>query len=178
VQSLACARLAAPDRPILLVDVDGVLSLFDFPPSDPPAGIWATVEGMPHRLSAAGGERLQRLSEMFELVWCTGWEEKADRELPRLIGAPRGLPHLHFPHGPERTTLGHWKLEAIDAHAGRDRPLAWVDDALNAACDAWAAARPGPTLLISTEPAVGLTAGHVAELERWAARLRERAARA
>jgi hypothetical protein len=34
----------------------------------------------------------------------------------------------------------------------------------------WAAERPGETLLITTNPAVGLTAGHVHELEAWAAR--------
>ena len=32
-------------------------------------------------------------------------------------------------------------------------PLAWIDDAFNEACEAWAAARAAPTLLVQTEPA-------------------------
>lgn len=161
---------AAP-RPLLLVDVDGVVSLFGFAPHSPPSGVWRSVDGIPHLLSPAAGARLRRLAATYELVWCTGWEEKADAELPHAVGAPAGLPHLTFPHLPGRTTQGHWKLDAIDSHAG-DRPLAWVDDALTAACRAWAAARPAPTLLVPTLPHEGLTDAHVAELEAWAAALR------
>ena len=61
----------------------------------------------------------------------------------------------------------HWKLAAIDAHAG-DRPLAWIDDALDERCERWAADRAAPTLLVRTDPAVGLTAGHVEDLVAWA----------
>jgi hypothetical protein len=62
----------------------------------------------------------------------------------------------------------HWKLAAIDRYAGPDRPLAWIDDAHDAACLSWAEARSGPTLLVTTEPAVGMTEEHVARLLHWA----------
>jgi hypothetical protein len=62
-------------------------------------------------------------------------------------------------------------LAAIDAHVGASRPVAWVDDAHDAACAEWAANRPGPTLLVPTSPAVGLTADDVTRLEAWAASL-------
>jgi hypothetical protein len=158
-----------PARPLLLVDVDGVLSLFGFPAHDPPPGTWASVDGIPHRLSATAGEHLHRLAQTFELVWCTGWEEKADAELPHHIGAPAGLPHVVFDRAPGERGA-HWKLAGIDDHAGH-RPLAWVDDAFNDACHAWAAQRPAPTLLLRTDPPTGLTAAHVEELEAWAAAL-------
>jgi hypothetical protein len=62
----------------------------------------------------------------------------------------------------------HWKLAAIDRYAGPDRPLAWIDDAHSESCSAWAEARPGPTLLIDTDPAIGITGAHVATLLEWA----------
>ena len=31
----------------------------------------------------------------------------------------------------------HWKLNAIDAHAGTERPLAWIDDD-HYGCEEWA----------------------------------------
>jgi hypothetical protein len=62
----------------------------------------------------------------------------------------------------------HWKLAAIDAFAGPDRPLAWVDDAFNDACHAWAAERGAPTLLVRTEPRDGLVDEHAAWLRAWA----------
>jgi len=70
--------------------------------------------------------------------------------------------------GAERVTRGHWKLAAIDTYAGT-RALAWIDDCLDEACHAWAAARAAPTLLVQTDAAVGITGEHVAELARWGA---------
>jgi hypothetical protein len=123
---------------------------------------------MPHWLSSDAGRHLARLDRSFECVWCTGWEERAEEHLPRLLGLPGGWNHLSFR---QRSGAGHWKLEAIDAYAGPDRPLAWIDDAHDDACRVWAASRPAPTLLVGTDPAVGLTAAHVDALEAWAAAL-------
>ena len=64
----------------------------------------------------------------------------------------------------------HWKLAAIDAHAGPGRPVAWVDDAHDERCRAWARERPGPTLLVTTDPSTGLTEAHADQLEAWALR--------
>jgi hypothetical protein len=157
------------DKPLLLLDIDGVFSLFGFPLDAIPPGRWHSVEGVPHLLSATTPEHLQRLDAWFEPVWCSGWEEKASEHLPGLLGVPV-LPHLSFARdvgGRDGTARGHWKLAAIDDYAG-DRPLAWVDDALDAACTAWAAERGAPTLLLHTDPSVGLTDAGVEELIAWA----------
>ncbi len=61
----------------------------------------------------------------------------------------------------------HWKLAAIDAFAGEHRPLAWIDDAHDERCRDWADARPGPTLLVTVGPALGLTAADAERLDRW-----------
>jgi hypothetical protein len=156
-----------PGRPLLLVDVDGVISLFGFDPAQPPAGRWHMVDGIAHLLSAAAGEQLRRLSGAFDLVWCTGWEEKANEYLPLALGLAGPLPHLSFA-GARPQLAGHWKLETIDRYAGPDRPVAWIDDAHDHRCRRWARRRPGQTLLISTDPAVGLTDKQVSRLLKWA----------
>ncbi|MGI8846084.1 MAG: HAD domain-containing protein [Thermoleophilaceae bacterium] len=154
-------------RPILFVDVDGVLSLFGFASQEELPGPFVWVDGIAHCIPAATGPRLERLAETFELVWATGWEEKANEYIPRILGLPfRGLPVLTFDG---RAVFGssHWKLEAIDLYA-EGRPAAWVDDNLDDACEAWAAGRAQPTLLVRTLPTTGLTEEHVVELEAWA----------
>jgi len=153
------------DRPLLLVDVDGVISLFGAG-TDRDGCLPALVEGIPHWLSRGAAPILERLAEHFECVWCTGWEDRADGHLPHLLGVPRGWRHIAFSDRPE--DAAHWKLRAIDAFAGPRRPLAWIDDAHDDRCRAWAAARPGATLLVTTDPAVGMTAAHADELETWA----------
>jgi hypothetical protein len=152
--------------PILFVDVDGVISVFGFPHDAPPPGRMHSVEGIPHCIAHGCDERLMKLGEAFELVWATGWEERANEHLPFLLGLGRELPTLRFRERPEWGTA-HWKLEAIERYAG-DRPAAWIDDSFNDACYEWAARRDAPTLLVRTDPAVGLADDHVAELLGWA----------
>ena len=153
-------------KPALLVDVDGVISIFGFPSTERPDGRFLTVDGIPHFLSAAAGGHLLALTDDFELVWCTGWEEKANEYLPALLGLPGSLPWLHLSGHAE--VGGHWKLPAIEAYADRGRPLAWIDDAHTDVTRAWARAREAPTLLVDTEPSVGIADRHVAQLQRWA----------
>ncbi len=163
-----------PGKPLLMVDVDGVLSLFGFPPHTPPAGSLHFVDGIPHLLSSTAARHLLELVSLFELVWCSGWEEKADEHLPHLLGLPRGLPHLSFERRADdggsaasKSLRGHWKLAAIDSYAGA-RPLAWIDDCLDDACRAWATAREAPTLLVQTSAKQGLTEREAAQLRAWA----------
>lgn len=155
-----------------MIDVDGVVSLFDW---ERVQGPMVLVDGVPHHLSDEAGAALRRLTPQFAMVWCTGWEEKAEEHLPRELGLAGGWPHvvLERAAGAGTSTQGHWKLDAIDAFAGADRALAWVDDAHDDACAAWAIARPGPTLLVTTDPAIGLTAAHADVLAAWAEALRD-----
>ena len=155
-----------PTTAILMLDVDGVISLFGFDRASPPPGEFRLVDGVMHFLSGTAGPLLTALSERFELVWCTGWEDKANDYLPSFLGLPGPLPFLTFDHAIERTHA-HWKLDAIDAYAGPDRPLAWIDDALDEDCERWAAARRGPTRLVRTDPMIGLTEADCTALIEW-----------
>jgi hypothetical protein len=155
------------DKPLLLIDVDGVISLFGFDPAQPPSGRFQMVDGIAHYLSATAGEHLRALRGDFELVWCTGWEEKANDYLPNALGLDALLPHLSFDRI-AATPGAHWKLPAIDAYAGPKRPLAWIDDCLDERCFAWAQERAAATLLVETAPERGLEPGHVSALREWA----------
>ena len=155
-------------KPVLFVDVDGVISLFGFDPGsrDLP-GPFHWIDGVAHCIPPAGGERLTRLAERYELVWATGWEEKANEYLPHILGLQeRALPWLSF-DGRAVFGTAHWKLEAIEEYA-RGRPAAWIDDSLDDSCRAWAARRQAPTLLVETLPAEGLTDEQVQRLLAWA----------
>lgn len=150
---------------MLLVDIDGVISLFSFEEQERPAGSFHWIDGMPHFLSATAAEHLLGLRDRFELVWASGWEERANEYLPHLLGLPR-LEHLRFERAVGRANA-HWKLDAIEAYAA-ERPLAWVDDAFNDACHQWAGERAAPTLLVQTSPASGITQLEAERLRRWA----------
>jgi len=154
-------------RPILFVDVDGVISLFGFSHADPPPGRFHSVEGVLHCIDEACGPRLKRLSEAYELVWATGWEEKANEHLPHLLrlDVPE-LPLVTFDGGAVFGSA-HWKLGALDEYA-RGRPAAWVDDFLDEECERWADRRQEPTLLVRTESHTGLTDELVDVLLAWA----------
>ena len=51
----SCAEMGTGTRPLLMVDVDGVLSLFGFEPPAPAGVVWTNVDGLPHALSRPGG---------------------------------------------------------------------------------------------------------------------------
>jgi hypothetical protein len=164
-------RVGDLTRPLLLIDVDGVLSLYGGGRADPDTLVGTLVDGIPHLLSRSAAATLLALAPTFECVWCTGWEDRADLHLPHLLGLPRGWPHIHFPEVAE--PAAHWKLAGIDAYAGPERPLAWIDDAHDAACRDWARRRTGPTLLVSVEPDLGLTPEHADVLRVWVQALTE-----
>jgi len=155
------------DRPILLIDVDGVISLFGFDHTAPPSGRFQLVDGISHFLSGTAGEHLRRLEHAFELAWCTGWEDKANDYLPSALGLAGPLAYVAFDHD-VRPPHAHWKLGAIDRHVDPSRPAAWIDDAHDDRCRVWAASRPAPTLLVTTDPAVGVTERDVDLLLAWA----------
>ncbi|MBS1676840.1 MAG: hypothetical protein JST08_05585 [Actinobacteria bacterium] len=152
-------------RPILAVDVDGVISLFGFD-SPPPSteARYELVDGMLHCISLRAGKRLERLAEHFDLVWATGWEEKANFYLPTVLGMAE-LPVITF-DGAARFGSAHWKLGPLDQYSG-DRALAWIDDNFDESCYRWAREREAPTLLVPTDPAEGLQEVETEALVAW-----------
>jgi len=158
------AHTVLVDRPLLLLDVDGVL----YPSgAECPAGFTEHTlfpdEIDPVRVCLDHGAWIAELAGAYEVVWATGWGEEANRLLGPLLGIPR-LPVLPFPQVPFSADL---KVPAIDALAG-DRPAAWIDDMLGPVAYDWADHRPAPTLLLPADPAIGLTRELVDHALAWA----------
>ena len=151
-------------KPLLAIDIDGVISLFGFTEGEQPAGEFHLVDGLPHYLSREAAGRLNRLLKTYDGVWASGWEERANDNLPAILGLPK-LPYLSF-DGRARFGTSHWKLEALTEYSD-DRPLAWIDDNLDRSCRRWAKRRSAPTLLVPTESDRGLEEGHVEALLAW-----------
>jgi hypothetical protein len=166
------SKKAKSNAPILAVDIDGVISLFGFDqpepgrgaPNDAP-GEFHLIDGMLHCIALETGPRLERLSKTYELIWASGWEDRANDHLPGILGLPQ-FPYLTF-DGRARFGTAHWKLQALEDYAS-SRPLAWIDDSLDASCQEWAEKRSAPTLLVPTESDVGLLDVHVEVIEGWA----------
>ena len=113
-------------RPILFVDVDGVISLFGFPTDRPPPGAFQSIDGIVHCIGDRAGELLRRLTDRFDIVWATGWEEKANEYLPHLLNLDGDLPVLTF-DGAAVFGSAHWKLNAIEARRLQLAALAMRD---------------------------------------------------
>jgi len=157
------------DGPVLAVDIDGVISLFGFEESPRVEGAeFELIDGALHCISTSAGEQLRRLAGHFEIVWATGWESGGER-ISELLGLPR-WPALAF-KGAARFGSADWKLEPLGSYA-RGRPLAWIDDSLDETCYAWARERPEPTLLVETEPQLGMQEVQVEALLGWARSLK------
>ena len=148
-------------RPLLLLDIDGVLNPLGV--REAAGFIEHQVGGMTVLLSPAHGRWLTALAERFDLVWATSWEQDADLLIADLVGIPRGLPYITF------TNQSGWtaKLPDVDRYVG-DRAVAWIDDQIGPAEEAWAAERSSPTLLVRTDQRVGLTTEHVDQLLEFA----------
>jgi hypothetical protein len=150
--------------PLLLLDVDGVLNPFAAPACPPGYIEHDLFPGKePVRLCPAHGPWLQELAARFQIVWATGWGENANRLLAPLLRLP-ALPVISFPQVPFDP---HHKLPAIVTYA-ENRPLVWIDDMLESDEFAWAASRPTPALLISIDPAEGLTRPVIDQALQWA----------
>ena len=161
--------MTAEAKPLLAVDIDGVISIFasesgfDAQMSQPGRFEYRLIDGIPHCISLAAGDRLRRMRPHFEMFWASGWEDRANDHLPDLLGVPE-LPWLKLEGTPSDDR--HWKLEPIDRYAA-NRPLAWIDDALDRECFEWARSRLAPTLLLETDPRHGFEETHAEVLLQW-----------
>lgn len=152
------------ERPLLLVDIDGVLNPWAI--DECPAGFseyWLFPEDEePVRLAAAHGEWLMELAKHFDVVWASAWGSQAHR----LLGPILGLEEFPFVPMPDTPFQPRDKVPAVAMFVG-DRPAAWVDDQMVPEAHAWARSRGEPTLLLEVDHRVGLGRGDVERLLAW-----------
>jgi hypothetical protein len=184
-------------RPLLLLDIDGVLNVF---------GAWGLVRGpgdregrlVPpgdgYRVAHADGWNLlipteaqrwvARLEAHLDIVWSTMWEAKAVEHFAPIAGFGTTWDWIDFTAHAGASLGERWGVGVGDhKHAGivataGDRPAAVVDDDLAPVTRLWASAREDegiPTLTIKPDPAVGLTAADVDAVMEFARRVAESA---
>lgn len=150
-------------RPILFLDVDGVLNPYAAPTC--PAGFveYDMFPGEePVRINREHGSWIRELLGIADVCWATGWNHNANNLLAPLLAIPP-LPFVTMP--PVRFDPSA-KVSRIAALAG-PRPAAWIDDIHAPEAHLWARHRAVPTLLISADPAVGLAREHIAQVRDW-----------
>jgi hypothetical protein len=168
-----------PERPLLLLDVDGPLNPYGAKPHRRPEGFTT------HRLRPAGWHDRKPLrvwlnpshgallldfvaTHGMELVWCTTWEHEANKLIGPHIGLPE-LPVIEF-----KFTATEWKFNAVLKYAA-GRPLAWLDDDFKmfAREREWFDKQRGetPTLLQLVSPRTGVTPDDLNAVASWAAEL-------
>ena len=161
--------------PLILVDVDGVLNA-----GQPEAGgyrrYWVFPDGIPHRLSLhpMHGQMLSELAVAAnaELVWASYWRSRANAWIAPRIGLP---PIRHVPISSRwrhraRSSLGTWKAAHVAAWIGQ-APFVWFDDEPDV--PGYLAQQPGlgRHLIVTVDPATGLTHHHIERARRWLAGL-------
>jgi hypothetical protein len=163
-------------KPLLLLDVDGVLCPFGIDPDCPPEGYALTeIGGVPLWLSKGNVAYLKDLRNYYELAWATMWEDSANELLSPWHNL-NNLPYVPFTEyltSDKYTWREHYKLGAIKEFVG-SRPCVWVDDDIDESVLRWASEREEPTLAVPVLPNFGLDEQIVEELRQFATKLREK----
>jgi len=167
-------------RPILAVDVDGVLNALSN--GTPPKG-WEDhkVIGFRIRCNPSHGAALLALAAEHdaELTWCTTWEQLANEHIAPLVGLP-SLPVVPMEPGrrsrkfSEYVSVGTTKAAAMRAYAG-DRLFCWLDDEPDAASELHSC--PVPHRVIRVDPRAGLQDHHLRKAAAWFTGMRAGAGR-
>jgi hypothetical protein len=154
-------------RPLLFLDVDGVLNPYGAirdPARFTAHHLFPGEE--PVLIDPAHGALIDQLRGMFDVVWATSWKEQANTLLAPLLGIPV-MPVAQMPEPPFQPAA---KVPVLAAYA-RGRAAAWIDDLHPVQARTWAASRPAPTLLLTADPATGLTKTIVDQALGWAHQL-------
>lgn len=159
-------------KPILGLDIDGVLNAFASPYDLPThtemyvGGFWVLLNTEDHP------KWIAELEEYFDIVWATMWTHNANELIAPImgIGPFPVIDHNDIPEWVDDSKLrgiDGLKIATIDPFVG-DRPFAWIDDDISAVARKWAGERNAPTKLVKPNPTYGLQRDHIDQLIEWA----------
>ncbi|MFI7706643.1 HAD domain-containing protein [Nonomuraea sp. NPDC049480] len=157
-------------KPLLLLDVDGVLNPMGRPTPDY-RRYRCTIAGEVYtvHLNPRHGRRLLELAEATgaELVWATTWEHHANDWIAPRIGLP-SLPVIPVSTDVLSERGEMFKTPHVAAYAGR-RPFVWFDDQVWAEDEEYLRVHQGldDFLLVHVDPTRGLTSHHLGMAHEW-----------
>ncbi len=182
-------------RPLVLLDVDGVLNAVPYFGRSEAWSDWQVGE------AAAAGSRFRitwspsvvdavlSWREVAEVQWLTTWGRDANASLRHLVGLPElpvagthdevvappgtgdpeaGTLAALTPAAPDPLTGRWWKFDVVRrlVHDDPDRRLVWIDDDLARQEDIRAwMRREAQCLLVAPEPSSGLTPAHLESVD-------------
>jgi len=153
------------DRPALLLDIDGVINVFQ-------CSIARETQIAPYlpsvKLLPGLEDWLAQLDGAYYLIWCSHWGALVNIDAARAWGL--GARPLIEPT-PEEAPLNDWKALAIGrTFADWPGAIAWVEDGFTPAAHAWAAnrLRQGRRTWLVDVRETGLTAEITEYLLEWA----------
>ena len=140
------------ERPIILLDVDGVLN--------------PTTAGGEVAVSSERMDLVLQLAQAGELVWITSWLAGVTFQLERAIGLEgqmRRVPLVGISAGaatPKLRSIARW----VERSTLPLTPVVWIDDWLRSDARAWVATQERSWFLVQPEPAARLSSVHVAAI--------------
>lgn len=165
-------------KPILFLDVDGVINCFPGPTfeqllmSQDWADGLATTKGRTYKIWWRRPiiERLTTLVNegRIEIVWLTTWGQNAVTEISSLVGL-NPTTAIEDTSGKRAPEPGWWKWERVkEAIGDTSRPFVWFDDELGPPITGFALSLyDGQAFLRAPESNPGLTIEDLDELEEW-----------
>jgi hypothetical protein len=158
-------------RPLLILDVDGVLN--PHRPRADPEPPWIIFEadwsGYVVALNPEHGKQLLALAERTgcEIVWGTSWEEHANAEVSPRLGLP-SLEVIQVNTQPSvLDSMVLWKTGHIASYAA-GRPFVWLDDHPGDVDSKFLASHGAPHhLIIQIDADEGLQDHHLRQAEKW-----------
>lgn len=170
-------------KPLLLLDIDGVLNAFAARRPDARYRR-AEAEGYQLVLHVDHPQWIAQLEAVFAIVWATMWQDKA-HSFGRVAGFGTAWDYLDFDaHVADKAgrlrqmtgvRVGGYKWPAVLDVAAQGQPFVWIDDDLEDWQLSWAESRArsgSATLFLRPDSWIGMTREHVDAMLDFAATLR------
>lgn len=148
------------EKPILFLDVDGVLNVLTPDPKDLKNRevLLPDPDGYSHRLYPTKFTLpfMRWAWNTFDVQWCTAWRLGAN-----VIAKWAGLPERSDATVCRSGKMMDWKLEGVQNFLhGRTPKCVWIEDGIGEEAEAWTAKQPN-FLYIHTNPKHGVRRKHV-----------------